>query len=83
MANKLELTNFSDAELQDEVKSMQAEYHRAQFEHATKSLANPMELRAQRRDIARMLTEVRRREVVLMTPEQLSLRTKIRARRKK
>lgn len=40
-----------------------------------------MELRAMRRNIARYYTEIRLREVAQMTPDQLQMRTKLRARR--
>ena len=53
------------------------------FEHAIKGLSNPMELRDLRRAIARLNTEVRRRIVATMGPEELALRTKIRARRRR
>jgi len=36
-----------------------------------------------RRDIARLLTEVRKRELGQMTPEELSKRSKIRERRRR
>ncbi len=83
MANKLDLKGLSDVELQDELAAQQGEYQRAQFEHASKGLANPLSLRDQRRDIARIQTEARNRELTNMSAEQLALRTKIRARRKK
>lgn len=83
MAGILDLKPLSDVELQDELTAQQGEYHRAQFEHASKGINNPLSLRAQRRDIARIQTEARSRELSSMSAEQLALRTKIRARRKK
>ena len=52
------------------------------FEHAIKGLENPLVLREVKSDIARLQTEIRRREIAAMSPEQLARRTKIRARRK-
>jgi large subunit ribosomal protein L29 len=52
------------------------------MEHATSGLQNPSELREMRKNIARLLTEVRGREIAAMSPEELAGRTKIRARRK-
>jgi len=41
-----------------------------------------MELREMRRNIARIHSEVRRREISAMSAEELAMRTKIRARRR-
>jgi len=57
-------------------------YQKLTFDHAIRGLDNPLELRGLRRDVARLKTEIRRREVAAMTPEQLAKRSKIRARRK-
>ena len=79
---------FAPAELTDEqlgeaLKSREQEYQQMKFDHAAKGIANPMELRDKRRDIARILTEVRSRELAAMSPEQLAMRSKIRARRRR
>ena len=66
-----------------EVRRMEAEYTQMKFDHAVRGMANPMELRELRRQIARGLTEIRGREVVAFTPEQIENRSKIRARRAK
>jgi len=79
----LELSELADAELVSELKETQSQYQKLRFDHAIKGLANPLVLREVRRDIARLKTEVRRREVSSMTDEQLSKRSKIRARRRK
>lgn len=78
---------FAPAELNDEqlgaeLKSREAEYRQLKFDHAAKGIANPMELREMRRNIARIHTEVRRREMAALTPEDLASRSKIRARRR-
>lgn len=84
MASKkfLELQDFSNEELVSELEATQAEYQKMKFDHAVKGLDNPLVLREMRRDIARLKTEVRRRELAQMAPEQLARRSKIRARRK-
>ncbi|MCC6279750.1 MAG: 50S ribosomal protein L29 [Saprospiraceae bacterium] len=71
------------AELLAEITSMENDYQQMKFDHAVKGLANPMEIRDLRRNIARLHTEVRRREMAEMTPDQLALRSKIRARRRR
>ena len=53
------------------------------FDHAARGIANPMEIRELRRDVARILTEGRRREIAVMTPDELAMRTKLRARRRR
>lgn len=84
MASKkfIELQEFSKEELMSELEATQTDYQKMQFDHAVKGLDNPIELREMRRDIARIKTEIRRREVAEMTPEQLAKRSKIRARRR-
>jgi len=84
MATKkfLELQDFSDADLKGELESTEAQYQKLKFDHAVKGLDNPLVLREVRRDIARLQTEVRRRELANMPEEQLAKRSKIRNRRR-
>lgn len=84
MATKkfLELQEFSDADLQSELRETEAQYQKLKFDHAIKGLDNPLVLREVRRDIARLRTEIRRREVAAMSAEQVANRSKIRARRR-
>jgi len=85
MASKkfLELKEFTDEELVNELQATQVAYQKLEFDHTIKGLDNPLLLRETRRDIARLKTEVRRREVEAFTPEQTAGRSKIRARRRK
>lgn len=85
MASKkyLELQEFSAEELTNELNETQVQYQKLKFDHAITGLDNPLRLKEVRRDIARLQTEIRRREVAAMTPEQLAKRSKIRARRRK
>lgn len=84
MANSknLEIKGLSDAELIDELASMEREYQKFQFDHAIKGLDNPLSLKEMRRDIARVKTEMRSRELANMSPEALTKRSKLRARRR-
>jgi large subunit ribosomal protein L29 len=77
-----ELSSLSNTDLQAELESMQKSYQMMNFEHAVKGLEDPLNLRAMRRNIARVNTEIRRREIEGMSPEQLANRTKIRNRRR-
>ncbi len=78
-----ELQQFSDADLKAELEKVREQYQRMKFEHATQGLENPLTLREVRRDIARLATEIRRRELANMDEKQLARRSKIRARRRK
>jgi large subunit ribosomal protein L29 len=82
MAAKLELHNLSDGDLNNELLNSQREYVAMKLDHATQGLANPNEIKVARRNVARIQTEIRNRELSAMTPEQLANRSKIRARRK-
>jgi len=85
MASKkyLELQAFSDADLIAELEGIEAEYHKMRFDHNVQGLDNPMELVVLRKDVARLKTETRRRELNNMTEAQLEKRSKIRARRRR
>ena len=84
MATKkhIELQGLSDDELVAEINVREAGYKKMKFDHAVRGLENPLKLREERRDIARLYGEQRRREIEAMTPEQLAKRSKIRRRRK-
>ena len=75
------LQEFNDAELVSELEQTRAQYQKLTFDHAIKGLDNPIALRAIRRDIARLQSEIRRRELEKMSEEELAKRSKIRARR--
>lgn len=79
----IELQEFTDDELKNELSETVSQYQKLQFDHTLKGLENPLALREVRRDVARMKTEVRRREMAAMTPEELGGRSKILARRRK
>lgn len=79
----IELQEFTDDELKNELTETQSQYQKLQFDHTLKGLENPLALREVRRDVARMQTEIRRREIAAMTPEQIEGRSKKIARRRK
>ena len=78
-----ELQEFTDEELINELKEAEVNQQKRVFDHAIKGLDNPISMRGFRRDIARLKTEVRRRELAKMDEAQLANRSKIRARRRK
>lgn len=77
-----EVQEINDNDLKETLTETETAYQKLTFDHAIRGLDNPLELRDLRRDVARLKTEIRRREVAAMTPEQLAKRSKIRARRK-
>lgn len=80
---KLVLTDKNVPELQADLGSMEQEYQQLKFDHSVRGIGNPMELRELRRNIARVNTELRAREVAQMSDDQLALRSKLRARRRR
>ena len=80
---KLVLADQSIDELLAQRSGLENEYVQLKFEHAVKGLPNPLELRTVRRNIARINTELRSRELAAMSPEELEMRSKIRARRRR
>ncbi|MBK8965663.1 MAG: 50S ribosomal protein L29 [Saprospiraceae bacterium] len=79
----LDLGSMEVADLLAHISSLETEYQQMKFDHAVRGLANPMELRGLRRKIARFQTELRQRELAAMSPEQLAMRTKLQARRRR
>jgi len=77
----LELQEFADADLANELTETQTQYQKIQFDHEVRGLDNPLTLREIRRDIARLKTEIRRREIAAMDATALQNRSKKRARR--
>ncbi len=80
--NYIEIHEMSDGDLRTELNQINAQYQKLRFDHAIKGLDNPVNLRSTRRDIARIKTEIRKRELAAMTPEQTAKRSKIRLRRR-
>lgn len=68
-------------DLSGELESIQARLSQLQFDHATRGIDNPLEIRTLRRNIGRLKTELRSREIKEQDESALSKRSKIRARR--
>jgi large subunit ribosomal protein L29 len=79
----LELKEFTLEDLHSELSETQQQYQKMKFDHATKGLENPLSMREVRRDVARMKSEIRSRELAAMDEGALAKRSKIRARRAK
>ena len=57
-----EVNTMTLDELLDKLAQMQKSYREAKFTHALSNLENPLQLRMQRRIIARLQTELNRRK---------------------
>lgn len=77
-----ELQGYSDADLINELKDSEQQYQKLTIDHSVKGLDNPLVIRELRRDIARIKTEMRKRELTGMGEEAIAQRSKIRARRR-
>ena len=78
----LELQELSDEDLVAELEASRQQYSRLKFDHTITGLENPLDIRVLRRDIARINTEIRRRELA-NDPDVAVNRSKIRARRRR
>lgn len=58
-----EIRDKSNEDLQQELAELKEELFRLRFRHATRQLENPTQLRSVRRDIARVKTIQREREL--------------------
>ncbi len=85
MASKqfIELQELSDADIQAELREVESQFQKLKFDHAIRGLENPIVLRQVRRNIARLKTEIRRRELNSASEEELANRSKIRSRRRR
>ena len=58
-----EVLEMTDKELQDKLNELKSELFFLRFKNATNQLTNPLELKETRRDIARVKTVIRQREL--------------------
>jgi large subunit ribosomal protein L29 len=84
MASKkfLELQNMTPDLILSELNQADVDLNRMKFDHGSKGLQDPKAMRDLKKDIARLNTELRAREIKAMTPSELAGRSKIRLRRK-
>ncbi len=78
-----ELVKMADEDLYKELEAAQFDYESLKFDHAIKGLESPIDIRHLRRDIARLQTEIRKRELAKMSDDELAKRANIRRRRRK
>ncbi|MCZ2100588.1 MAG: 50S ribosomal protein L29 [Chitinophagales bacterium] len=84
MASKryLELQTLSVETLKEELVQAKSGLAQLKFDHNSKGLQDINELRNAKKEVARLQTEIRAREIKEMSPEELSKRSRIRLRRK-
>lgn len=63
MKNKIAVKDISLAELKDRITDETHQLEKLRFSHAVSAIENPMKLRHNRRQIARLKTELRHREL--------------------
>lgn len=59
----LELKDLTVAELQDKLQEERGSLTKLRFNHTVSPIESPMQLRKKRKDVARLLTELRKREL--------------------
>ena len=69
------------AELRSEIATLKAEIKQVSFEKVIRGVSDTSQFSKTRKDIARIMTELRKRELAEYTPEQLELRSRLRLRR--
>lgn len=69
MARSKALTDLGDTDLIERLSEAKEEQFNLRFQFATGQLDNPARLKQVRRDIARMLTELRAREIAAAEAE--------------
>lgn len=65
-----EISELSEEELVEKLKSAKEELFNLRFQHATGQLDNPMKIKAMRKEIARILTVKKQKELAIETLER-------------
>ncbi len=68
--------------LHNEQNELSEELSKMKFDHAVKGIQDPLSIRKMRKEIAKVNTELRARQVADLTTEQQAKRSKIRERRR-
>jgi large subunit ribosomal protein L29 len=83
MATKryLEFQNLATEAIGAELTQAQGDIVRMKFDHGSKGLQDPSQIGVLKKEIARLKTEIRSREIKAMSTEELAGRSKKRFRR--
>ncbi|MFH1005487.1 MAG: 50S ribosomal protein L29 [Bacteroidota bacterium] len=60
---KVDLSQLSDSDLNEKLNDEKNIYSKMNFNHVISPVENPIHIRITRKTIARMMTEIRRREI--------------------
>lgn len=63
MKNSKELKNLSNIELNEKLADLKKELFNLRFQHATNQLSNPVRINLVKKDIARVKTAIREKEI--------------------
>ena len=77
-----EMKSLTDEDLANELNETQVNYAKLKYDHGIQGIENPLVIREMRRDIARLKTEQRRREVDQFSADDLAKRSRIMDRRR-
>lgn len=77
-----EFRNLSDKELQNKLTSLKQELFNLRFSHATGSLTNPLAINTCKKDIAKVNTIIRERELGLSFAPKAEAKTASKAEKK-
>jgi len=58
-----EITQMSISEIQDQLKEVKGQLVKLELNHTVSPIENPLKIRSTRRSIARLQTELRKREI--------------------
>ena len=58
-----DIKSLTDVELQDKLQDVRSNLNKLRFNHTVSPIESPMQLRNQRKEVARILTEQRQREM--------------------
>jgi large subunit ribosomal protein L29 len=83
MANKIEVQKLNTEELNTELSALQSHLQSLQYKNGITPIANGCEIPAARRQIARVLTELRSRELTELAKTGTVKRDKLVARRRR
>ena len=65
-----ELKDLTLVELQDKLQDTRSTLDKLRFNHTVSPIDNPMQLRTRKKEVARILTEVRKRELAANTAKK-------------
>ena len=77
-----ELKAMDSEALLNELNELNDEMSKMRFDHAVRGIQDPLAIRRMRREIAKVNTEIRAREIQEMSDDQIANRSKIRERRR-